>query len=77
MTELVRLFKRAVLQTILNEGVPALLGKVDGTLFYVDDNGTHHKDRVWARIGVDAAQVETVVRCVNVPQTLNLPVIVA
>jgi hypothetical protein len=77
MTELERLFKRAVLQTVLNEGVPALLGKVDETLFYVDDNGTHHKDRVWARIGTGDAPVEAVVRCVNVPQTLNLPVIVA
>lgn len=77
MSELDRLFKRAVLNTVLNEGVPALLGKVDETLFYVDDTGTHHKDRVWARIGAGTAPVETVVRCVNVPQTLNLPVIVA
>jgi len=77
-SDLSRLFRRAVLNTVLNEGVPALLGKADGsTLFYVDDAGTHHKDRVWARVGAGTAPVEMVVRCVAVPQTLNLPVIVA
>ena len=59
-SELNRLFKRAVLQTVLNEGIPALLGKVDGTLPYVDANDTHHKDRVWARIGSGETPVETV-----------------
>jgi len=73
-SELSRLFERAVLQTVVNEGMPALLGN---TLYYVDDNGTYYRDRVWARIGAEAAPVEAVVRCIAVPQTLNLPVIVA
>lgn len=77
MSELERLFNRAVLKSVLNEGMPAYLGKVDGTLSYVDDNGTHHADRVWARIGPDDTPVETVVRCTGVPQVLNMPVIVA
>jgi len=75
--ELSRLLKRAILQTVINEGMPALLGKTDGTLSYVDGNGTHHYDRVWARIGSNVPPVEAVVRCISVPQTLNLPVIVA
>jgi len=77
MSELDRAFKRAVLTTVLNEGMPGLLGKADGTLFYTDDTGTRHKDRVWARVGGGSSPTEAVVRCVLVPQTLNLPVIVA
>jgi len=77
MSELERTFRRAVINTVLNEGMPAYLGKEDGTLFYTDDAGTRHKDRVWARIGAGGSPVEAVVRCVQLPQTLNLPVIVA
>lgn len=77
MDDLRRLFRRAVLSATLNEGVPGLLGRHDGTLAYTDAQGRTHRDRCWARIGNGDATTEIVVRSSGVPRQYNLPVIIA
>jgi len=77
LTELERAFTGAVLSAVRREGIPGRLGKGDGTLYYTDGAGTRHADRCWCRIGDSESPSEVVVRCVTVPQTYNLPVIVA
>jgi len=77
VSELERAFTGAVLSAVRREGIPGRLGKGDGTLYYTDGAGTRHADRCWCRIGDSESPSEVVVRCVTVPQTYNLPVIVA
>jgi hypothetical protein len=75
--ELIKTARRAILAAVHNEGVPGLLGKADGTLSYVDPQGTRHADRAWARIGHGDAQQEIVVRLAGVAKWPNMPVMIA
>ena len=69
--------RRAIVKTILNDGVPGRLGRTDGTLTYIDPSGIEHRDMAWARVGGEGQAAEVVVRCLNVQRLHNMPVIVA
>ena len=77
MDELHRAMRQATLNIVQAEGVRGLIGKGDGTVGYVDDAGTAHGDLCWARVGLQNPATEAVIRCVDVPQQYNLPVIIA
>lgn len=77
MDELHRAVRQATLNIVQAEGVRGLIGKGDGTVGYVDDAGTAHGDLCWARVGLQNPATEAVIRCVDVPQQYNLPVIIA
>lgn len=77
MSDLIRLAKAALLSVVNNEGLPALLGKADGTLAYTLPDGSTSRTKCWARIGQGDSATELVVRCDNVPMQVNLPVRIA
>jgi hypothetical protein len=77
MDRLLELARRAVWGAVLAEGVPGLLGKADGTLSYIDAQGTSHPDMCWARIGGEGTSNEMVVRCTTVQRIANMPVLIA
>lgn len=54
------LFRRAVNQAADNRGKPAVQGRSDGILFFTDDSGVTHKDRIWLRVGEANSLQETV-----------------
>lgn len=74
---LVRLAKETIRHVINSEGIPGLLGRTDGTIVYVDPSGAAARNKCWARIGPGDSAIELVVNCSNVPQQVNLPVIIA
>ncbi len=75
--ELTRLFKRAAISAVVNEGVPGVMGKGDGTVYYTDPAGVKHRDRVWVRIGEGTERAELVVHAPGVPKVRNMPIIIA
>ena len=75
--ELIKLFKKAAISAIINEGVPGVVGKADGTIFYTTPAGVRHYNRVWARIGEGNERVELVVHAPNISKQWNMPIIIA
>lgn len=77
MTELKRILQKAIRTTISTEGIPALLGKYNGTVYYTDPSSVVHRDRVWVRIGQGDAATEVVAVASGMPNQAGLPIIVA
>lgn len=77
MNDLVRLFRRAIYNTIDNRGRPGLLGRADGTITFTDDSGVNHREKVWVRIIIQASTTEVVAENRGVPHLVGLPVRVA
>ena len=75
--EIVRLFKKAAIKAVVEEGVPGLIGAADGTIYYTDEAGVKHRDLVWARIGEGAERQELVVHAPTVQKVWDLPIIIA
>lgn len=74
MSELKRLWQRAVTRSMDQRGYPAEIGLADGTVYWTDGNGVIHRDRVWVR-GVDSANGSIqVVRCHKVTPLHGMPV---
>lgn len=67
-------FKSAVARVTDERGKPAILGKSDGTLYWVDPSGMTHRTRVWARIGEQNSNQAVVVDCLNASPQIDLPV---
>ena len=67
-------FRGAVARINDQRGKPAILGKTDGTLYWVSPAGTTYRTRVWARIGEEASRQEQVVDCLAVSPQLDMPV---
>lgn len=74
MTSLEQAFIRAVGKASDQRGKPAVLGKLDGTLYWVDPSGMTHRTRVWARIGEQNSNQLVVVDCLKVPPQIDMPV---
>lgn len=70
MTDLKQLFKTAVASSMDLRGKPAILGKIDGTLYW----SSSRRDMVWARIGENASFQEMVVHCTKVTPQYDMPV---
>lgn len=77
MTELKRVLQKAIRTTVSTEGIPALLGKYDGTVYFTDAASVTHRDRVWIRIGQGDAATEVVAIANGMPNQPGLPIIVA
>jgi hypothetical protein len=74
---LLRTARKAILNTIINEGRSGLLGKADGTVIFTDSSGTDHRNLVWVRIITDASVSVVVAENSGVPLQPNLPIRVA
>ncbi len=74
---LLRTARKAILNTVVNEGRAGLLGKADGTITFTDSTGTEHRNLVWARIVTDAAVTLVVAENTGVPLQPNLPIKIA
>jgi hypothetical protein len=72
-----RAARKAILNTIINEGRTGLLGKADGTVVFTDASGTEHRNLVWVRIITDAGVTLVVAENSGVALQPNLPVRVA
>ena len=75
--ELTKLFKKAAINAIVNEGVPGIIGKRDGTIYYSDPGCVKHRNKVWVKIGEGDERNELVVSAPGVPKIRNLPIIIA
>ncbi len=75
--EIVRLFKKAAIKAVAEEGVPGLIGKADGTIYYTDEAGVRHRALIWARIGEGDERQELVIRAPAVQTVRDLPIIIA
>ena len=75
--ELIRLFRKVVIKAVVDEGVPGLIGGADGTIYYTDETGVKHRDRVWARIGEGSERAELIIHAPNVPKVKDMPIIIA
>jgi hypothetical protein len=74
MSDMRDLFQKAVASSIDQRGKPAVLGKADGTLYWVDSSGMTHRTMVWARIGEKASNQEMVVDCLRATPQIDAPV---
>ena len=74
---LLRTARKAILNTVVNEGRTGLLGRADGTIIFTDSSGTTYRNKVWVRIITDAAVTLVVAENAGVPLQPNLPVRVA
>jgi hypothetical protein len=74
---LLRTARKAILNTVVNEGRSGLLGKADGTVIFTDSGGTDHRSLAWVRIITDAAVTLVVAENSGVPLQPNLPIRVA
>lgn len=74
MNDLIRLFRKAVTNSMDKRGFPAVVGKADGTVLWVDHNGITHRDKVWVRVGNHLSRDYIVAKCQDVPPTAGLPV---
>ena len=74
---LLRTARKAILNTVVNEGRTGLLGRSDGTVIFTDIDGTEHRNMVWARIITDAAVTLIVAENGGVPLQPNIPVRIA
>ena len=77
MTDFAGFFRKAVFKTVDNRGRAGLLGRIDGTVVYTDDNGNVYRNKVWVRIVTDAGVTEVVAENRSVPLQPGLPVRVA
>lgn len=76
MADLTRMMRKFVRDSIYNDGVPAILGRLDETtLYFTDANGMVHRDSVWVRYtDQNSPTMETVVRNGGVPPQIGMPV---
>ena len=74
MTNLKQAFINAVGTASDQRGKPAILGKKDGTLYWVDQSGMTHRTRVWARLGEQNSAQLVVVDCLKASPQVGLPV---
>lgn len=70
MADLKQLFRTAVASSMDTRGKPAILGKIDGTLYW----SSSRRDMVWARVGEPSSFQEMVVRCTKVTPQYDMPV---
>lgn len=70
MADLKQLFKTAVASSMDLRGKPAVLGKIDGTLYW----SSSRRDMVWARVGESSSFQEMVVQCTKVTPQYDMPV---
>lgn len=71
--DLKQIAQAAIRSTIATEGVPGILGRANGEVYYTGPDGDVALNQCWARIGA----AEFVVAIEGVPIQVNLPVIIA
>jgi hypothetical protein len=72
--ELIRAAKKAITQTVYNDGRRAVLGRADGTIYFTDEGGTEHLNTVWIRYAdTDGPAGEAHVYGPNIPPIFGLP----
>ncbi len=78
MTNIERVIRQGILSVVRNEGVPAKLGRADGTIRFTDDAGTTHRIYKWVRYQRGVEMVEAVAYdSVGVPEHPDYPVRIA
>lgn len=77
MNKIRRLARRAILNTVVNEGVPGKLGQGDGTVRVSDGAGGVRRGLNWARVSQEGKMTEIIVRNTTVPEHADLPVRIA